>query len=79
MDDAKLLQMLNRLATRSVMLECQLLSMRGLLRRSGILPDAEFEAAMKLAMDTYKEILSDRKTDSERMEEFLRKFEGPIQ
>lgn len=79
MDDAKLMRALKVLATRSMIVECQLLAIRGLLNRKGSITDAEFERAMDLALETYKELLGGRKTDAETLEEFLRRFEGPIQ
>jgi hypothetical protein len=79
MDEEKLTKALNVLMTRSVMLECQLLAIRGLLSRKGTITDAEFDRAMALALQTYKELVGGRKTDAEMLEAFLRKFEGPIQ
>jgi hypothetical protein len=79
MDDAKLVRILNTLAARCVMAECQVLALRGLLDRKNIIPDAEFERAMALVVETYKEFLGGRRTDAEPLEDFLRRFEGPIQ
>jgi hypothetical protein len=79
MDDPKLGRILNTLAVRCVLVECQVMALRGLLNRKDIIPDAEFDRAMALVFETYKEFLGGRKTDAERLEEFLRKFEGPIQ
>jgi hypothetical protein len=79
MDEAQINRVVHMLAKRSILLECQIIALRAMLNRSGTVPDADFDRSMKLALETYKEFLAGRKTDAETLEEFLRKFEGPIQ
>jgi hypothetical protein len=79
MNDASLTRILNALAARCVTLECQILALRRLLDKSNVVSDEDFERMFAKAMDGYKEFLNPERGASERLDEFLRKFEGPIQ
>ncbi len=79
MDVPDLLKILNALAARSVVLECQILALRRILHTEGIVDDSRFEAMLEQAVAAYKEVLSPEQGEQERLAEFLRKFEGPVQ
>ena len=79
MEEEQLSKILNALASRCVVLECQLLALRRILDRSQIVPGKEFDMMLESALAAYKELLDPEKAASERLAEFLRAYKGPIQ
>ena len=72
------MQVLNALVTRYVILECRILALQRLLDKEKVLSDDIVEAKVRSLVQEQIDFLSG-KSEKERLEEFLRKFEGPIQ
>jgi hypothetical protein len=78
--DEKLTSTLNRFAAKIMMLECEIVALRGLLNKRRSVTNEEFVAAMDAVVDQYtKDLTREQQTDAEKLDEFLRKFEGPPQ
>jgi hypothetical protein len=79
MEETKLIKALNMLAARSVFLESQIFAIRRMLDKKGVVTDAEFDLAARVALEAYREYLAAPQTEADTLEAWLQKFQGPIQ
>lgn len=79
MEDTQLIRTLNAFAARIVFLECQAIATQRLLQQGRIATDAEYDALVAEIYQEAKDVLDPQKDDAERLAEFLKKYEGPIQ
>jgi hypothetical protein len=78
MEDAKLIDFLNVLATRIVFLECQTIAMQRLAEQAGLWTEQQFDAMVAKIVEQMKDVLSPESAE-ERVAAFLRRFQGPVQ
>jgi hypothetical protein len=79
MDDSETKRYLNALAVRCLVQECQILALRRILSKTGLVDDDKLEKMIASCVDAKAELLAADKSDEERFALILRSFEGPIQ
>jgi hypothetical protein len=77
MKDDQIVRYLNALYVRTVVQECQIMSLRRILVKAKLLDDDALEQMISKCVDIQKELLT--KTEDEKLAEILRSFDGPIQ
>ena len=77
MNDDQIIRYLNALYARTVVQECQIMSLRRVLVKAKLLDDYALGQMIAKCVDIQKELLM--KTEEEKFAEILRSFDGPIQ
>jgi hypothetical protein len=78
MEDSRLIPVLNAIAARCIVLECQITALRRVLKTAGLVDDDKLEALISKCVDEHARALA-QLTPEEVFASILRSFEGPVQ